>query len=535
VSDFVFYPVTGDGETQTTAYTWNTGTINFDTGSYWAQVQSFQTLQIGTTVVSGTVPSNGDNVGLIAGAIDPGAFALYTPDPAHGDPYIASSSYPVDVLLNSGSVAIGDLLLAGFNQYATVFGPGAPEQFPTLDVEGATLNVSGDIIDTGTVTFPPINLGFFGTISSAEASGGGTVDIGHGGTVDIGGVVPSDITFNFNDGDSNVLDIAGLAKATPTAFQGTITGYVPGDTLALPNVLPTVDNITTTASFDVATGELAIVIGEPVTIDIAIPGFAAQSGPVNFVPTANGIEFVTCYVAGTRIATPHGDVPVECLQPGDTVLTAGGNSQPVVWLGRRRVDCSRHPEPRKVLPIRIRAGAFGPALPSRDLLVSPQHAIYDEGVLIPARYLVNGSSVAVEEGAGRVEYFHVELPQHDLLLAEGLPAESYLENGDRGNFDNGGVPTRLHPDFSSWVWDGRGCAELKVVGPEVDAVKAKLARRAAACAETRVRKRGRNEILSPRRYGDRYRSASAGIESGFTPIFNSPTRIQSATCREPAL
>ncbi len=489
MSDFVFYPVTGDGETQATAYTWNTGTINFNTGSFWAEVESFQTLQIGTTVVSGTIPPDGSNVGLVAGAIAPQAFALYQGDPANGDPFLGpSSSFPVDVLLNSGSVTLDNLLLAGFNQYASIpFFGGTTEQFPTLDVEGATLNVSGDIIDNGTVTFPTINVPFIGPINSATASGGGTIDIGQGGTVDIGGVVPSDITVNFNDGDGNVLDITGLAKGTLNAFQGTITGYVPGDTLALPNVPPTFGTITTTASFDVTTGELSIIIGDPQTIDIAIPGFANTSGPVNIVSNGNGIEFVTCYVAGTRIAAPHGEVPVESLQPGDTVLTAGGQPQPVVWVGRRRVDCSRHPEPPKVLPIRIRAGAFGPGLPARDLLVSPQHAIFDEGVLIPARYLVNGSSVAVEESAGSVEYFHIELPQHELLLAEGLPAESYLENGDRGNFDNGGVPTRLHPDFSSWAWDGRACAELKVVGPEVDAVKAKLAQRAAECVRTQVK------------------------------------------------
>ena len=96
-------------------------------------------------------------------------------------------------------------------------------------------------------------------------------------------------------------------------------------------------------------------------------------------------------------------------------------------MGRRRVECDRHPEPAKVWPIRIKAGAFGPRLPERDLRVSPQHAIFDEDVLIPAKYLVNGTSVAVEQ-TDFIEYYHVELPNHDLLLAEGLPAESYLEN-----------------------------------------------------------------------------------------------------------
>ena len=112
MSDYVFYPVTGDGLTPATAYTWNVGTINFDTGADWAAVASFTTLTIGGSVTTGTVPGGGANVGLIAGAIDPVAFGFYHGNPSHGDPYIASNNYPVDVLLNSGSVALGDLLLA---------------------------------------------------------------------------------------------------------------------------------------------------------------------------------------------------------------------------------------------------------------------------------------------------------------------------------------------------------------------------------------------------------------------------------------
>jgi hypothetical protein len=90
---------------------------------------------------------------------------------------------------------------------------------------------------------------------------------------------------------------------------------------------------------------------------------------------------------------------------------------------------------------------------------------------------VNGRNVVVERTAS-VEYYQVELPRHDLLLAEGLPSESYLENNDRDCFENGGGVVRLHPDFSTLRWDARACAILKVTGPEVDRVKEKLARRA---------------------------------------------------------
>ena len=188
MADYVFYPVTGNGLTSGTAYTWNLGTINFATPADWTSVASFTTLTIGGTTATGTVPGNGANVGLIAGAIDPVAFSLYTPNPTIGDPFIASNDYPVDVLLNSGNVALGNMVLAGFNQYANILGGNAPVQVPTLDVEGATLTVSGNILDTASVTFPPINLGLF-TISSAAATGGGTIDLGQGASIDIAGNV----------------------------------------------------------------------------------------------------------------------------------------------------------------------------------------------------------------------------------------------------------------------------------------------------------------------------------------------------------
>ena len=188
-----------------------------------------------------------------------------------------------------------------------------------------------------------------------------------------------------------------------------------------------------------------------------------------------------CYVAGTRIATPDGEVAVELLSTGDLVLTDGGKPRPIVWIGRRVVVSAQHPLPWQVWPVRIQAGAFGTGLPRRDLYVSPDHAVYMQNVLIPAKHLVNGSTVR-HVPFDRVTYYHVELDQHDVLLAEGLPAESYLDTGDRSNFSNGGGPVRLHPDFPARVWEAKGCAPLVVTGPILDAARAQLRRPAAKLA-----------------------------------------------------
>ena len=87
-------------------------------------------------------------------------------------------------------------------------------------------------------------------------------------------------------------------------------------------------------------------------------------------------------------------------------------------------------------PIRIQAGAFAPNTPRRDLLLSPDHAVYVDGRLIPVRYLVNGASIAQVE-TDSVTYWHVELDRHDVILAEGLAAESYLDTGNRSVFVKG--------------------------------------------------------------------------------------------------
>ena len=82
------------------------------------------------------------------------------------------------------------------------------------------------------------------------------------------------------------------------------------------------------------------------------------------------------------------------------------------------MDCTRHREPLKVWLLRIAAGAFGPGWPSRELWLSPDHAVYIGDVLILVKYLINGTSfeqVTVDE----VTYYHMELPLHSVLLAEG--------------------------------------------------------------------------------------------------------------------
>jgi len=211
------------------------------------------------------------------------------------------------------------------------------------------------------------------------------------------------------------------------------------------------------------------------TTQIAVAGANANGVAPGDLTTVT----LACFAAGTRIATEHGDVAVERLSVGDRVRTLSGRLAPVRWLGWRRVACRRHARPDTVRPVRVAAHAFGLGRPHRDVLLSPDHAVFVDGALTPIGRLVNGATVA-QSSREVVVYWHVELDRHDILLAEGLPTESYLDTGNRGAFANGGPATHLHPDFALRAWDEAGCAPLVLEGPALVTARRKLLVQAAA-------------------------------------------------------
>jgi hypothetical protein len=156
----------------------------------------------------------------------------------------------------------------------------------------------------------------------------------------------------------------------------------------------------------------------------------------------------------------------------------------VRWIGHRRLDLRRHPEPAAVQPVRILAHAFAQGQPRRDVLLSPDHALLFDGMLIPARLLMNSMMIRQERNWRTISYFHVELDTHDVLLAEGLAVESYLDTGNRGMFENAGLPLTLHPFARAGNEQARreaeSCAPLVVDAERVVRVWRKLAERARA-------------------------------------------------------
>ncbi|MCJ2036457.1 Hint domain-containing protein [Methylobacterium sp. J-068] len=196
---------------------------------------------------------------------------------------------------------------------------------------------------------------------------------------------------------------------------------------------------------------------------------------------ATGPAGTVCYVSGTRIRTTRGQVAVEDLCVGDRVVTATGTLRPITWIGHRMLAANGAALPHDQRPIRIKAGAFGSDLPVRDLSLSPGHPVLvgagadnAGGVLVPIMCLVNGTTV-VREVCAQVTYWHIELDQHDILLAEGLPAESYLDWGDRAFFDEASDHALQNPDFIVPGLPNR-CRPVAIDGAQVEAERARLDR-----------------------------------------------------------
>ena len=324
--------------------------------------------------------------------------------------------FPGAVLQGAGLIVVNssDSTLRNFG---TVIAGGLTSQ-GTADQNGTTLELNAVLAGTGVFMVAP----------------GATLQLDGGGVVNTS-------SFDFGTQNFGASPNSELIRAlTPVDFQGTVGDfYDTGNRIdflgarftAGINPSPIPDN---DGTVQVSTGDGTLTF----QVTGSHPnGFSAVSdGGTGTVVFANDAS--PCFAAGTRILTSSGEVAVEQLRIGDRLPTLAGDLRTVRWIGWTSIDLDRHAHPERAAPVRVQAHAFGPGMPHRDLLLSPDHAVALDGRLIPIHLLVNGASIAREPAQGGVLYFHVELDRHAVLLAEGLPAESYLDTGNRFQFSNGG-------------------------------------------------------------------------------------------------
>lgn len=179
---------------------------------------------------------------------------------------------------------------------------------------------------------------------------------------------------------------------------------------------------------------------------------AVGPNPTVFVTATNtpnnldGLPFVACFVRGTLIETVDGERAVEELDIGDMVITESGEAKPILWIGRRSYAAAFAGGNSKIVPVRIAKGALAENMPRRDLHISPCHALLIDGMLIPAGELLNGVTVTRSEIGDSVDYFHIETEDHDVVIAEGVLAETFIDHDSRMMFQNVAEYESLYPD-----------------------------------------------------------------------------------------
>ncbi|MAQ85223.1 MAG: hypothetical protein CMH12_18515 [Maritimibacter sp.] len=238
-------------------------------------------------------------------------------------------------------------------------------------------------------------------------------------------------------------------------FTGTIAepdaddSFELGDSIATSTGSPALVGLTYVGNVDV-NGATFAVFGQTDSLVVSdqyyfvahedVPAnFTGQSTPIPGASvTSDAFTASLCFAAGTLIATPSGESVVETLEIGDLVTTADGRTVPVKWVGHQTLHKVFTPADN-FTPVRVSAGALGDGLPHTDLVLTTDHALIMDGLAITAGALVNGSTIAfepIESLPDRVTYYHVETEDHDVILANGTAAETFLDVGTRRNFDN---------------------------------------------------------------------------------------------------
>jgi len=245
-----------------------------------------------------------------------------------------------------------------------------------------------------------------------------------------------------------------------------ITDWHIGDSLDFTDI-PDPQSVHT--EYDPDSGVLAVQAG---TISAALTLTAGQTGRFEVTSDTTGGSLVTevaCFAAGTLIMTPHGERAVQTLAVGDLVTTISGAARPIAWIGIGTVLATRGRR-NAATPVIVRKGALADNVPHHDLRVTKGHSLFVDDVLIPVEYLVNHRSIAWDDRAQELAIFHIELATHDVLLANGAPAESYRDDGNRWLFRNANSGWSLPPQPP--------CAPVLTGGKLVDAIWRRLLDRA---------------------------------------------------------
>lgn len=428
---------------------------------------------------AGTAGAHGGASGSGATLIDSGSLTNSGVLSIVGATGVASATATIasgGELTNTGNIrGTGTLINMGL-----IFGAAASPQSGVID--GVTLINDGSIVSNGA-------LEIFSDISAA-AGGSGVLEVSAGGTLGLDGSVAAGQSVVF-EGSSGELDIG-----IPNAFGAPISGFSGTDALNLTGLA----YVSGSTSAVLANGVLTVSDGAA-SDQFTLVGVADGTTFTVKQDAAGGVlveEAAQCFVLGTRILTPAGNVAIEDLNIGDGVMTLHGGVKPIKWIGRRSYEGRFIAGNPLMLPVCIKADALAPNVPQRDLHVSPGHALYVDGVLVPAWRLVNGVSITQATAVATVRYLHLELDAHDVIFAEGATTETFLDEDTRAQFANAAEFAQLYPHGLA---SGPACAPRLDDGFVLHAIQKRIAARAFVTNPCRApgAMRGYLEVAGPDR------------------------------------
>lgn len=304
----------------------------------------------------------------------------------------------------------------------------------------------------------------------AAKGSGATLELAAGtGTLDMGASFSGFAGITLDQ--SGTWDLrGGLAQL---AGGELITGFAVGDTLEL-------EGFSATSARYVAGDGLELSNGTTVaTLDLT-GSFAADGFAIN--ADAEGTRIAICYARGTRITTAHGERLIETLRIGDALPSRFGGMRRIKWIGRQTFTLAELQNNRALWPVRIAAGALGEGLPRRALTISPAHSMLLDGMLVLAKFLVNGVTITQPAPLADVAYYLIEFAAHDCVLAEGCWAESFADGpGLRAQFCNAAEFHSLYPTHETPATITL-CAPRPESGPALEAALRPLAARSATGA-----------------------------------------------------
>jgi hypothetical protein len=425
-----------------------TSPVTVDSAPYGATVLITSTGSVKPTGINDTavtsalaaasLTNRGSIVGGPGGKV-PGGFGFGS---TVSDPGGIGVSLTAGTVTNNASVAGG----AGIS--------GSPDGGVGVLQKGGTLTNTATGTITGGAGYGASGLGGSGVyMDGGTLVTAGTISGGHGAS--------AAYSVGFGSGANTMVVESGAV------FNGDIGGFTHGDTIDITN------QILMSADFNTRTDVLTSGDGT-----LQFTGTFTGAHDLVFTSDGHGGTDITCacYLRGTRILAERGEVTIESLKIGDRVMTSVGITRPIRWIGRRRYTREAAWGHRDLQPILIRKGAISDEVPRRDLWVSPEHAMYIDGMLIPAAALVNGHSIVQEEWLEEVDYLHLEFDAHAIIYAEGAPSESFVDDESRAMFDNAAEYAALYPHAQRVP--ARFCAPRIEDGEELESVRQRMAERA---------------------------------------------------------